>query len=362
MERVVVHLAKGLAKRDSDVLVVCLQKPGLLASELTDTNVRLIALNSFDSKDFRAVWKLKRELTLFNPSIINVHDYTSLPYAVAANALNMRAPILFTAHGLLYEGFDKPQRRNRFFAKFISSISAVSAKVADRHHDYLGWSKPIKLTANGVPDHKDIHGHRDRVRTQLGCQPGTHLFLAVGNPRPEKGFEDLIDSVALLRDRIGHIGVQHAAPLRNFMIVVAGTLIDSDYCKMLLCKTEELCLQKYFKLLGFRQDTVALYSAADAFVLSSRSEGLPMVVLEAMMAGLPVVSTRVGGIPDAVGDHALLVDPAQPAQLAQAMQKLIEDNGLAEKLGATGKEHVVNTFGVERMVDSYIEWYGKFST
>lgn len=82
-----------------------------------------------------------------------------------------------------------------------------------------------------------------------------------------------------------------------------------------------------------------------------------MVILEAMMAGLPVVATKVGGIPDAVGERALLVDAAQPAQLAAAMARLMREPSLAETLGSTGKVHVEGTFGVERMVDDYVWWY-----
>lgn len=347
MERVVVHLAKGLAARNIPVLVICLQGEGLLASEFAGTAVRLTALNSFSGKDLGAVWRLCRELAQFKPSVIHLHDYASLPYAVAANALAGRRPILFTAHGLLYEGFESLQKRNRFFSRFLSAFSAVSEKVADRHRDYLNWAHAIPMIANGVPAVLRDSDDRERVRTELGCQPGDVLFLAVGNPRPEKTFEDLIDAVTLLPAG------------RNIRVVVAGTLNESDYCRMLKQRVEERQVGERFRFLGFRPDTAALYAAADAFVLSSRSEGLPMVILEAMMAGLPVVATKVGGIPDAVGEQALLVDAAQPVQLAAAMTRLITEPGLAETLGATGKAHAEQTFGVERMVDGYVEWYGR---
>lgn len=349
MERVVVHLAKGLAARNIPVLVVCLQGEGLLASEFEGTAVRLTALNSFSGKDLSAVWRLRQELARFQPTVINLHDYASLPYALAANALAGRRPILFTAHGLLYEGFESLKKRNRFLSRFISAFSAVSDKVAARHRDYLTWPRPIEIIANGVPavprDAKD----RERVRTELGCEPGTVLFLAVGNPRPEKAFEDLIDAVALLREQLG--------PERPFRVAVAGTLNDGDYCRMLRQRLDERGVGDCCTFLGFRQDTAALYAAADAFVLSSRSEGLPMVILEAMMAGLPVVATQVGGIPDAVGEQALLVDPAQPAQLAASMARLLTEPALAETLAAAGKAHVERTFGVERMVGEYVGWY-----
>jgi len=349
MERVVVHLAKGLAVRNIPVLVLCLQNEGMLASEFKGTSVQLVALNSFSGKDFSAVWRLRKVLAQFKPSAINLHDYASLPYAVAANMLSARGPILFTAHGLLYEGFEKLKARNHFFAKFISAFSAVSEKVADRHREYLEWLRPIEVIANGVPLQTTDNEDRRSIRIELGCKAETVLFLGVGNPRPEKGFEDLIDAVALLKEQLG--------TEQSFQVAVAGTLTDSDYCHILLDRVEERRIADCFTFLGFRQDTAALYAAADVFVLSSRSEGLPMVILEAMMAGLPVVSTRVGGIPDAVGDHALLVDPAQPEQLAAAMGQLMNEPAWAKRLGIEGKKYVQQRFGVDRMVDEYVGWY-----
>lgn len=345
MERVVVHLAKGLAARNIPVLVVCLQGEGLLASEFAGTAVHQVALNSFSGKDLGAVLRLRQELAQFKPSVIHLHDYASLHYAVAANALAGRSPILFTAHGLLYEGFESLQKRNRFFSRFISAFSAVSEKVSARHRDYLGWPRPIEIIANGVPAVLRDADDRERVRAEFGCQPGDFLFLAVGNPRREKAFEDLIDAAALLPAG------------ENIRVVVAGALSESDYCRMLRQRVEERQVGERFRFLGFRRDTAALYAAADGFILSSRSEGLPMVILEAMMAGLPVVATKVGGIPDAVGEQVLLVDAAQPAQLAAAMDRLMTEPGLAKNLGAAGKRHVEQTFGVERMVDAYVGWY-----
>ena len=82
-----------------------------------------------------------------------------------------------------------------------------------------------------------------------------------------------------------------------------------------------------------------------------------MVILESMMAGLPVVATRVGGVPDVVRDSGLLVEAANPEQLAFAMGRILSEEGLANRLGRTGKEHALSTYGVDRMVDDYIACY-----
>ena len=349
MERLVVHLASGLAKQGATVLVICLQASGVLASELEGTGVRLIALESHGGKDLLSLWKLRNELKQFRPSVVNLHDYSSLPYVALANVLAVRCPLVFTAHGLLYAGFETLKRRHRFFSRFLTSISAVSEQVAKRHKEYLNWQKPVQIIANGVPQHNCDQSSRSRVRDELGCLPDTQLFLAVGNPRPEKGFEDLIECVALIRER--------KLSADNFMVVVAGSLTENQYCQMLLRRVEELNLQESFKFLGFCKDTTALYSAADVFILSSRSEGLPMVILEAMMAGLPVIATRVGGIQAAVGNVAAIVEPQQPEELANAMVQLMGEKIFRDQLAKAGKEHVLEFFGINRMVNEYMGWY-----
>lgn len=82
-----------------------------------------------------------------------------------------------------------------------------------------------------------------------------------------------------------------------------------------------------------------------------------MVVLESMMAGLPVIATRVGGVPDAVMEYGLLVDPRQPAQIAEAMARMMKEEGLPGRLGKSGKAHAQKIYGVDRMVDEYIACY-----
>jgi glycosyltransferase involved in cell wall biosynthesis len=347
MERLVVHLAKGLSSRNIPTLVVCLENQGDLAKEFKDSRVMVKAIGSHGSKDVKAVWALGNLLKEFKPAIINVHDYASAPYAVLASRLFRCVSVLFTAHGLLYQGFEGLQKRHRFFSRFFSGISAVSEPVARRHKEYLNWKKPVRIIPNGVPRFEKNPDFCQKLRDEFGLEKEDLLFLAVGNPRPEKGFEDLIDAVSILRNQAK----------KRFKVVVAGKLTDTHYCRILLEKVEKKNLTDCFSFLGFRSDTDALYSAADVFVLSSRSEGLPMVILEAMMAGLPVITTRVGGIPQMIGENGILVEPGDPEALASAMNGCLSDHQARERLGRMGKELVQTHYGIESMVDAYIKTY-----
>ena len=346
MERLVVHLAEELTARAITVKVLCLQSPGSLAPLLLDKGVPVVALESHGSRDVAALWKLRNELKRFRATLVHLHDYASLPYAALAKLCAGRRRMIFTAHGLLYEGFEPLQKRLRIFSRFLDGVSAVSEKVAERHREFLGWNGPIPVIANGVPAMAADEGARQRVRGELGCSGETHLFLAVGNPRPEKGFEVLLEAAALLR-----------AETDRFLVAIAGTLNDSGYCRDLTARLQQLNLGGRCRFLGFRQDTAALYAAADSLVLSSRSEGLPMVILEAMTAGLPVIATRVGGIPDAVGDCALLVEARDPRRLAGAMLEMMRNPEKRRALAAAGEIRAAKHYGIGRMVDQYLAWY-----
>nr|WP_319491253.1 glycosyltransferase [uncultured Desulfobacter sp.] len=349
MERLVVHLTNGLQGKKIDVKIICLQNKGDLVDELSNAGKIVTAIKSYTSKDIRAIWAIRKQIKAFEPTVINIHDYSSLPYAVLANLLSYNIPLMFTAHGLLYEGFEALQKRYRFFAKFLSAFSAVSDAVGYRHRNYLDWKKNIRIIPNGVPEIKKDILLRKKIRNELGMGSHDILFLAVGNPRPEKGFEDLIEATVKLKSII--------KGQARFKIALAGKFSDSEYCKMLLVAVETNEIKDCFVFLGFRNDTAALYNAADIFVLSSRSEGLPMVILEAMMAQLPVIATRVGGISAAVGQAALLVDPQSPNMLAIAMHKLMINPDKRDAVGKRGLELVRQKYSMEKMVNAYIQAY-----
>jgi glycosyltransferase involved in cell wall biosynthesis len=112
-------------------------------------------------------------------------------------------------------------------------------------------------------------------------------------------------------------------------------------------------------LLGLRDDVADLLASADAFVLPSRSEGLPLALLEAMFAGLPIVATRVGEVPAALadGDAGLLVEPGHPGELAGAIDRLLRDAELARRLGGRARVRALAEFDVTRMAARYESLY-----
>jgi len=351
-ERVVVHVANGLRRRGVEPLVACIQEKGELASELESRDVEVVALQSLRGYDVKAVVQLALLFRRFKPDVINVHDYSSLPYVAVAGLTRRKCPIIFTGHGLLYEGFETLQRRLRFFSRRVNTLAAVSPQVRDRHVSYLDWRGTTQLIPNGVEDVLDTgSGDRIAMRKSLGIADDAFVFLAVGNPRPEKAFEDLVAAT---------VDLQQASEGRPFHVLIVGKLSDNEYCDRLRRAVQASGVEG-LRLLGYRDDVQRLYSAADAFVLSSHSEGLPMVILEAMTAGLPIIGTDVGGIAKAVpAECGFIEDPRRPDRLAARMcELLLAREEKCVPMGRAAREWALSEFGIEKMIDRYLEVYGQ---
>ena len=124
---------------------------------------------------------------------------------------------------------------------------------------------------------------------------------------------------------------------------------------------EALGLSGRVRLAGERRDVPELLAAADVFVLPSASEGLPVSVLEAMAAGLPVIASRVGGVPEQVsdGETGLLVEPGDPSDLTAALDRLIADPSLRRRLGAAGRARAEQAFDLDPFRRAHVELYSR---
>ncbi len=164
-------------------------------------------------------------------------------------------------------------------------------------------------------------GERAAVRSELGVGVGDVVILTVGNLRRTKAYPDLLHAARLVIERF---------PQVRFVAVGQGPLE-----KELHDRRDALGLEHRFTFVGYRSDVLRLLAGADVFTLASRYEGYPVAVLEPLAAGLPVVATAVGGVPEAVtsGVDGLLVPPGEPEELAAALLEMIEDPQRREKMG-----------------------------
>jgi glycosyltransferase involved in cell wall biosynthesis len=186
---------------------------------------------------------------------------------------------------------------------------------------------------------------RAAIRRRLLAGASGPLVLCVSRLVAEKGIDDLIAAAELLRRT--YSGVR---------VVVAGA--GTEHTR-LSTRIRDEGLDDVVSLLGTRSDVDQLLAAADAFCLPSRYEGLPISLLEALQAGLPCVVTAVGSVPAVVrdGEHALVVPPRQPSLLASALERVLSDARLADRLGRTGRALIEESYSLSAVAAHYADLY-----
>ncbi len=186
---------------------------------------------------------------------------------------------------------------------------------------------------------------REDIRRELSIPEDAELIVTVGRYTPEKNQGLLLEALAKL------------APLRpslHALVVGVGELEDE-----LRQKAAELAIDARVRITGPRTDAHNIIGAADVFALSSESEGLPLVVLEAMALGVVVASTDVGAVGDAVVDRetGMLVRPRDASALAEALANLLDDEELRHRLAAAARAWAEATCTEETMGERYVELY-----
>jgi glycosyltransferase involved in cell wall biosynthesis len=246
----------------------------------------------------------------------------------------------FVAHEHTWSFQGRPERKlldRRLIAPRADAFVAVSGPDRERmiELERIPAAK-VRLIANGIPDPPPPTPGRD-LRRELGIAADAPLLGAVATLRPQKALDVLIRAVAALRPEFPEV-----------VALVAGGDADRAERARLEGIAAAAGVADAIRLLGERDDVAELLAALDVAVLSSDFEGSPLSVMEYMEAGLPVVATRVGGLPDVVEDGVtgLLVPPRDPAALATAVAALLGDRERARRLGEAGRERRRRLFSV----------------
>lgn len=220
------------------------------------------------------------------------------------------------------------------------AVIAVSNQVRDALiREYLLSPEKVNLVFNGIEVGRFAKASPGSVRENLGLTQETPFLLYLGRVASEKGIDRLITALA---------------SVRKVNLVVVGDGPEKDNLRE---QAKELGLGHRVQFVGQvdYSKVPQYYAAADIFVLPSVAwEGLPMTVIEAMAAGLPVIASRVGGVPDAVqeGKTGILVEPANVGQLKGAVSQLLQDNELQRKMGKSARELAKRKFSQAAMTQN----------
>jgi glycosyltransferase involved in cell wall biosynthesis len=201
-----------------------------------------------------------------------------------------------------------------------------------------------RLSAFAEPNPAD----RERLRALFPPEI-THVVLAAGRLSPEKGFDVLVESAA-------HVLKQH--PTTGFVLFGEG----SERGK-LEARVNELGLANRFRMPGHTPELDRFLPWADVVVLPSHTEGLPNVALEASAARVPVVATAVGGTPEVVADgtSGILVPPARPERMAEALNRLLGDHAHRDRLGAGGRQRMREHYTFEAQAERYVALFERLT-
>jgi glycosyltransferase involved in cell wall biosynthesis len=345
-EQLQVILARYLDTTRYDLRVCSLApiKGSPIACELRAMGVPVFSFGGVRLRDPRHLLRLAALIRLQRIDVIHTHLCNAHILGALAGALAHR-PVVSTLHNL-------PDAYNSQGSALMdtlqtlalrwgtSRVIACAPRVADDARARLGLpDRKLVVVPNGIDTraflHPDTAAARAVRRELLGPHAGP-LVLSIGTVRAQKGHQYLVEATPRLLDAFPGLRVVIVGPANNNQATVQECIDRLDLGGRVL-------------LAGERLDIPELLAAADLFVLPSVSEGLPLVLLEALAAGTPAVATLVGGVPGAVEDGvtARLVPPADAGALADAMLEVLQHPDAARRRAEAGRAHVQATYGGE---------------
>lgn len=345
-ESMVLALADGLAARGIDVRpAVFAGGEGWLTQRLQAAGHSVYLPKLSRPLDAGVAVHMARWVREQRLSVLHAHEFTMGFYAGVAGAL-ARTPHVLTMHG--GTTFATAMRRRvalGLSARRATAVVGVSESTCEHLATSLNMAASrVELVPNGV---RHRPGDRDATRAALGLGRADQLLLAVGNLYEVKGHSTLVAAAAQ---------VVHREGLPPWRIAIAGR---GDQERSLREHITAAGLDGHVQLLGLRSDIPDLLAAADGWVMPSLNEGLPLALLEAMLAGLPVVASAVGGIPTLVrpGETGVLVPTGNAEALADALETLLRQPHRAQALAHEGRRLVNEQYSFDAMIDRYLSIY-----
>lgn len=347
-ERMILQLALGLDPQKYDVRVVCLRPQTPFLEEFENRGVRVTVLGMRKYFELRPLLELYRIFRRERPDLVHTHLYRDAVYGrVIARLAGVRGVISTLQNSYVWRSRAQLflDRLTAVFADRVTAVSDAVRKFAiEREH--IPASKLV--TVYNAIDHERFRvspGVREQARSELGVGENEIAVGSTGALTRQKGFNYLIEAVPL---------VLRSRPEVRFFIGGEGQS-EAD----LIRQRDEAGLTDRVVFLGFRDDIPELLSAFDIFVLPSIYEGLPVSLVEAMAAGLPIVTTDVDGNCEAIGpdEAGIAVEPGNPPALAGALLQLIAGPELRRRMGNRGRRRAAELFDVRVMVARYEEIY-----
>ncbi len=341
LESVVRLLAKGQQAAGHRVTVAAVvgteEGDHPFVSALSADRIESLAIR-LGAKSYVREWRRIRAVCVASkPDIVHTHGYRSDVIAgLAAGASHAKR--VTTVHG--FTGGDLKNRLNewaqvRSYRRFDAVVS-VSGAIASRLTESGVRDKLIHTIPNAIDQRRKLESRFD-ARRRLGLADEEFVIGWVGRMSHEKGLDVLIDALATIG--------------KPFKAIFVG---DGPDRTLLQGRARAVGADSSIVWAGVLPDAASIFAAFDTFVLSSRTEGIPIVLLEAMRASVPIVSTRVGGVPEMLGENeAFLVETSRPDLVAAAIDTVAREPANALSRATMARARLERDFTVEPWVDRY---------
>lgn len=341
--------AQEMRARGREVIIVSLTQLGPMGLEARRLGIPTESLEMRRGfPDPRGLVRLVHLVRAWKPDVLHSHMVHA---NLMARVLRLFVPIpamVSTIHNI-YEGGRLRMAAYRFTNRLVDRMTIISEAAAEHFiTEGIVPRELLRVVPNGVDTDlfREVSAEaRDAVRRSLGLGR-EFVWLAVGRFEIAKDYPNMLRAFARVRER--HPGAV-------LLLVGRGSLQGETEALV-----QGLGLSGQVRFLGVRDDVPELMAAADGYVMSSAWEGMPMVLLEAAAAGLPIVATRVGGNHEVVCDEesGFLVPPREPDSLGQAMLRLMESSEAQRRsMGGRGRQHVRANYGLSRVVESWEDLY-----
>jgi len=348
-ERLASTFAQGAKERDDiDVTVISLQDAQTaFRAEIEATGTPVFVTRKTDLFDLKRFFKLYNFLRREKFDVIHANLSAS---NILAPILGMLTgiPVVSTLHSNRLGHWEPDSMQGKLqiwlLAHVAKDVIGVGPRVVDAHQPYYPNKKLLSIP-NAVQQIPEISAsERAALREELIGQTEKSILLSVGRLSEQKGFQYLLDAVDELRKTHPDI----------LLAIAGGGILQDD----LEAQRQRLGLTEHVTFLGKRTDIPKLLKAVDIYVNSSTWEGLPISILEAMSAELPVVATDVGDISTIINDSTgILVESQNPTQLARAIARFLDDPTLRATCGKNAKQAAWDGYGVDHWVDQLVQVY-----
>ncbi|MCB0164579.1 MAG: glycosyltransferase family 4 protein [Anaerolineae bacterium] len=303
----------------------------------------------------KLLYRLQNVIETFKPDIVQVNGGRAVKYGAFSRYLGRNG-----TYGLIYRNIGDPKdwvhgwQRRLLYKKIImpqiDGVVGVSQVTLQRVQDYYGLSVPTMYIPNGI-DTAALCPATDRLalRRQLQTPADAPVLIFVGSLTKEKR-----------PDRLLRVFQQVQAKISSARLWIVG---GGSLRSVLEQQAQTMGLANV-NFLGVQSEVASLLNAADLFVLTSDTEGIPAVVLEAGASGLPVVATCVGGLAECVtdGQTGYLLPPQDESGQVQAILSLLQQPEQRRRMGQAAKQWVQTTFSIEHITQQYLNFYNRVLT